>query len=373
MRVVIPQNKLKEGLRIIERIAQKSLTLPILGSVLVKAKENFLNLKTTDLEIGINWWGLAKIEEEGEIAVPVKIFSDLVSFLPNKPLTLISRKNILAIECGNYRSQIKGQGPEEFPIIPEIKGGEDFSVKAIPFCQALTRVSDIPASSLARPGISGIYFSFEKNLLKMVATDSFRLGEKTFSLENFSKKTSFILPQKAARELINIFGEIPGEIKVIFSPNQILFESLIQEIAHPRIHFTSKLIGAEYPDYQEIIPKKFKTQILLRKDEFLNQIRMASLFSGKINEIKLNMDPQEKKVEVMSQNPELGEYKSQFPGKIKGEKVEVSFNHKFLSDGVLKIESPKLVFELNGDTGPGILRPLEDQTYLYVVMPIKPS
>lgn len=374
MKVTILQNKLKEGLKIVERISQKSLTLPILSNVFIEAKENFLNLKTTDLETGISWWALAKIEREGKITLPVNIFSSFVSLLPNKPVILNLTKKILEIECGNHKSQIKGQDPEEFPIIPTVKEGKSFSLPSNLFSQALSKVFDIATPSLARPAISGIFFCFEKESLKVVATDSFRLGEKKLFLKDSLEGNSFILPQKAVRELINIFGEREGEVKAVFSPNQILLQSLMSETPHPQIHFTSKLIEGEYPDYEEIIPKGFKTQIILKKEEFLNQIKIASLFAGKINEVRFKIDPKEKVMEVLSQNPELGAHRSSISGEMKGERVEVSFNYKFLSEGVSKIEGPKVVFELNGDSGPSVLKPLEkDLTFLYIVMPIKPS
>lgn len=371
MKITIPQKILKEGLRIVERISQKSLSLPVLGNVLVRASENFLNLKTTDLEVGINWWGLAKVEEEGETTVPVRTLSSLVSFLPSEPVVLSSKNNILDVECKKQKSRIKGQSPEDFPIIPEVKEGMTFFIDAQVFSQSLLKVLDIATPSLARPGISGIFFAFGKDLLKVVATDSFRLGEKTIFLKDFSKEDSFILPQKAARELINIFAEKEENVKITFSPNQILFEVLMRETQHARVRFTSKLIEAEFPDYEEIIPKGFKTQIVLEKEAFLNQIKTASLFSGKINEVRLKVEA--KFAEIMSQNPELGEYVSQIPAEMKGEKVETSFNYRFLSDGVSKIDTPKIIFELNGTSGPGILKPFEDETYLYIVMPIKPT
>jgi DNA polymerase-3 subunit beta len=212
----------------------------------------------------------------------------------------------------------------------------------------------------------------------MAATDSFRLGEKKFLSETpfGEKEYSFILPQKTCKEIINIFGEKEGKLKIYFSPNQIMFESSMKEIPHPQIQLVSRLIEGEYPNYQEIIPKKYQTQIILERNELLNQIKLASLFSGKINEVKIKVDPKNQKLEIFSQNPELGEYQSFLPAQIKGEEVEISFNHRFLIDGLLNItptslKSLEIIFELNGEDGPAVLKPLNDQTYLYVVMPIK--
>ncbi len=147
----------------------------------------------------------------------------------------------------------------------------------------------------------------------------------------------------------------------------------MEETNHPLFQIISRLIEGEYPNYQEIIPKGFKTQIVLSKEEFLNQIKIASLFGGKINEVKLRLDPQKETIEISSQSPELGENKSQLSGKTKGEKADVSFNWKFLQDGLLNIKSSEVILEINGETGPGVLRPVGDQNYVYILMPIKGS
>ena len=378
MKLIILQEKLKEGIGIIERVSVKSLTLSILNNVLLKTEKNFLNLVTTDLETGIKWWSLAKVEKEGALTVPTKIISSFVNFLPNKQITLELKDLVLDIECENYQTKIKGQSADEFPIIPQITEGESISVNSQSFCQSLNTIVDIPVPSTAKPEISGIYFAFQKDFIKMTATDSFRLAEKTFFLEgqassSLSKECTFILPQKAAREIVNIFGGKEGELRIYFSPNQVLFELPMVETPHPQIQLVSRLIEGEYPNYEAIIPKKSETQVSFQRNEFLNQIKSASLFSGKINEVKLKIDPKKERVELFSQNPDLGEYHSYLPGRIKGKELEISFNHRFLADGLLNIKSPEVVFELTGPEGPAVLKPAGDQTYLYVAMPIKAS
>ena len=380
MKLFILQEKLKEGLRVIERISPRSLTLPILNTTLICAKKSFLNLAATDLEIGINWWTLAKIEQEGELAVPFSLLSNFFNLLPNKQVNIQKKENSLLIECGNYKTQIKGVSSEEFPIIPNVAKENFIEIEAAPFCQGLEQIVDISSPSQTRPEISGIYFSFQKDAIKMVATDSFRLGEKTLFLEErtaFSetadKEISFIAPQKTVKEIINIFSQKQGKLKIYFSPNQILFESQMPETPHPEIQLVSRLIDGEYPDYQEIIPKKYETQIISDRNEFLNQLKMAALFSGKINEIKFKIDPKKAGIEFFSQNPDIGEHRSFLGGKIKGGPLEVSFNHRFLIAGLTSIKSSEVVFELNKEEGPAVLKPVGDSSYLYVAMPIKAS
>lgn len=376
MKILILQEKLKEGLNTVERVSSKSLSLPILNNILVSTEKNFLNLAATDLEIGINWWALTKIEKEGKITIPARLFSSFINLLPNKKINIKTENDTLFIECENYKTRIKGLSAEEFPIIPKIDKGEFISLDVLSFCQSLNQVADFAVPSATRPEISGIYFSLQKNLLILAATDSFRLGEKRIFLKNNSvlkKDYSLILPQRAAKEIVNIFGEKKGELKIYFSPNQIMFEFPLEETPHPQIQLVSRLIEGGYPNYREIIPKKYTTQLVLDKNEFLNQIKTASLFSGKINEVKIKVAPSKKEIEIFSQSPEVGEHQSFVPGKIKGEGLEVSFNHHFLLDGLLNIKSSEVIFELSGDSGPGVLKPVGDESYIYVVMPIKTS
>jgi DNA polymerase-3 subunit beta len=372
MKTTILKDKIKEGINIVEKISQKTLTLPILQNVLLKIEKNFLKLSTTNLESGVNWWNLSKVEKEGQVCISTRFLSNLLNLLPNKPICLEEKNLVLSLECENYKTKIKGVNPEDFPIIPVVKEGEIVTINNLDFCQSLNQIINIPSSSIARPEISGVFFSFQSDLIKMVATDSFRLAEKKISFKtDLPKEYSLILPQNAAKEIISIFGEKKGELKIYFSPNQIMFETLMEETSHPKIQFTSRLIEGEYPNYEEIIPKKYETHLYLQKEEFLKQVKAASLFSGKINEVKLKINPKKGEVEISSQNPDLGEYKSSLKGKIKGKEISISFNHRFLIDGISEIKSKELIFELTDGEGPTALKPVDAEDYLYIIMPIK--
>src|SRR4030043_986458 len=143
MKLIIVHEKLKEGVKTIERIAQKNFTLPILQSVLLKTEKSFLCFSGTNLEVGIKYWALVKTESEGQLAIPAKVLSQLVDFLPQKPVNIEKKENDLIVESLNYKSKIKGFGAEEFPIIPEIKEGESVVVPSSFFCQAVSQVIDI--------------------------------------------------------------------------------------------------------------------------------------------------------------------------------------------------------------------------------------
>lgn len=178
MKVEILKENLKNNLTIIERIVGKNLSLPILNNVLIVTDDNFLNLVSTDLEIAVKLWILVKIIKKGSVVVPAKFLSSFISSLPNEKITLEQKEQNLYIECKSLKTQIQGYNPEDFPIIPEFKDSEFLEVAAHKIHQGLSGIVDIASQSANRPEISGIYFSFSKNSLKIVATDSFRLGKK---------------------------------------------------------------------------------------------------------------------------------------------------------------------------------------------------
>ncbi|PJA02193.1 DNA polymerase III subunit beta [bacterium (Candidatus Gribaldobacteria) CG_4_10_14_0_2_um_filter_36_18] len=374
MKIEILKDNLKRGLEIVEKIAKKNLTLPVLSNVLLSCEGNFLRLDTTNLETSISWWVLAKIEEGGKIAIPAAFFSSLINLLKEERIYLRSQGKNLILETKNQTTQIQGIDPEEFPIIPKIEKEEIVRISNQKLLEALGQIIEIPSISQIRPEISGIYFSFKKDLLKIVGTDSFRLAEKTIGLKGkIKKEVSFILPQDAVRELINILSREEGYVVIYFSPNQILFENIKEETSHTQVQILSRLIEGEYPKYQEIIPKKYKTQIISKKDDLQNQLKQAGLFSGKISEVKLAVQPEDNRLKIYSESPEIGKNEAYLPVKIKGEAIEISFNYKFLILGLQNIRSSEVIFELNGEEGPGVLKPVGDESYIYISMPIKLS
>ncbi len=372
MNITILQNKLKEGLSVIGRGISKSSSLPILKNVLFSVKDNFLNLSSTDLEIGIKWWVLAKVNKEGDITIPYNSFSSFINLLPDKKIDLINEGNNITISCEDYNTQINGISAEEFPIIPTIKEKEKIKINATVLCNSLLQIIDIPSLSKVKPEISGILFSFHQGELRLVATDSYRLAEKKVLLKDIKEDDfSYIIPQRAAREFINIFKDINRDIDIVFGENQILFKVDMEDFNQSEIELSSKIIEGNYPNYESIIPKETKTKIILNKDEFLNKVKAASVFTSKIHEVVLDFKVDGGEIVIKSSNNDLGSYKTKIKGKAEGDNTTISFNYRFLLDGLNNIKSSEVIFEVTDENSPGILKPFGKEDFLYVVMPVK--
>lgn len=369
MKIICFQENLKNGLNAVQNIVGKNLLLPILSNILLETKNGRLKISATNLEVGINCWVAGKIEEEGKITIPAKPLANFVNTLPNKKidLTVDNKNNSLLIKCDNYKTIFKGLSADEFPIIPELKDEPFCLINSDTLKRSLVQVVNIASFSESRPEISGIYFKFENKNLKLVATDSFRLIEKNIYKTNNQNEENIIIPQRTIQELIKIINQKNGDLKIILNKNQILFDG-------DDVQLISRLIDGQYPNYEQIIPSDLKMQVVLNKDEFLNLIKTASVFSGKKAAIKVLIDPQKSLLEIFAEDSELGESKSQMPVEISDggeEKIEMNLNYKYLMEGLINLDDKKIILGVNDSFSPVVIKGTSDNNYLYLVMPIK--
>ena len=374
MKATVLRENLKEGLGIVERIVAKSLTLPILNNTLISIQKNSVKLSATDLQLGIYYEFPGKTDGDKQAIFAPRLLSSLVSVIGENQINLEIKDANLIVRSGGYDASIKTLDAEDFPIIPILKGDEPFvEVEIGAFCRGMNQVVGMAGQSQARPEISGIFCVFEKEKMKIVATDSFRLAEKKLAFEKPNKnETSFILPQKTARELISIFGEKTGKMKIFFSSTQAFFDYTDEKTPSPvHIQVVSRLIEGEYPHYEDIMPTNHKTKAAVPRAALADHVKVAGIFSGKTNEIRVLADPTKKGLFFSSQSNEAGENKSFLEGEVTGDKVEAAFNWRFLSEGIAQMKGENLEFGLNGEDGPALLQSGDQEGYVYVIMPIK--
>ena len=376
MKFTILLETLKKGVDLAERIAGKNFTLPILSNLLLKISKNKLHILSTDLEIGTEIILSGKNEEdkkeEEKLIVPAKIFSNFLHNLSEEKVVLEKKDQILIVKGGKYEAEFSLLNPDDFPIIPKVKTSKFIEVNKNDLKDALERVIPAININISRPEISGIYFLLENHTLKIVGTDSFRLAEKTINLEkNYEDKIEFILPVKAGSEIIRLIQEGPEEefdhqnILIYPESNQVQFN-----LGESRL--ISQIINGEYPPYQSIIPQNFENYVILNKKEILEAIKIIGLFAGKINDILINLNPDKKEISLMAQDQTFGKSKTSLKVKeISGNHLSISFDYRFLIDGIENIEDEFVFLGFNKEVNPTLIKGEKEKDYLYVVMPIK--
>lgn len=385
MKLISLQENLKQGLFTVSGIAGKNVNLPILNNILVKTEDGNIKLITTNLEIGIIHIARGKIEKEGSFTVDSKIFSDCINLLPNKKINIEQKGSELLINCENYKTKIKGQSAEEYPLIPEVDKKTYYTAQVNEFKKALSQVIFAVSTSESRLELSGVLFCFTDNNLTMAATDSYRLTEKKINIKtNSEEHRNIIVPAKTLQELVRILsagtdgedvGKETAEIKFYLSENQILF-------TYGSTELVSRLIEGQYPDYKQIIPANIKTNISIDRAELIRAVKVASLFSKTgINDINLDFPSSKNQVVVSAVSGQTGENITELDAKVSGNDNSIVINHRYLLDGLNNINSETVKIEMVDANTPCILRPSvsvdapankeKNSDYLYIIMPIK--
>ena len=377
MKLVILKNNLREGLNSVERASSDNNNLPILKNVLIKTFNNKIQLSATNLEIAVSKQISGKIIEEGSITVPLSAFSTIVSNTDSERINLETNQNTLLFKTDNYEAVIQGLPEEEFPIIPKIENIKNHLTLPVELLkESVLKIINAIQISEIRPEISGMLLDFQVTHPKFAGTDSFRLAEKTINESNYT--TSFqrgfkvIIPLKTMQEVLRTL--VKGEVSIFIDPNQILFSSNGGSSGgKDDLQIISRLIDGNYPDYDPITPKSFETEIVLEREQLLNAVKLVSTFSGKVNDIRMKVKNDKKVLEIYSVNQLLGENKYLVPAKVKGEEFEVSFNWRYLMDGLKNFTGQDIFLGINGNHRAAILKNSTDGTYFYILMPINAS
>jgi len=350
-----------------ERAVGKAVNLPILGHFLIRAEKNRVFLSATNLEIALTTSFAGKIEETGAITIPAKTILDFLSQIGEEKVEVSASANSLKFNAGAYKATFQGLDPEEFPIIPKIQGQNQITLASGKLRQALGQVINAASYGQTRPELAGVNLTYEpEGILKFVSTDSFRLAEKTINSQDFSstgQKFSALMPIRAAQEVLRISQEREGEVKIGVDPNQILF-------SWEDVNFISRLLENDFPEYHSIIPKNYLAEVSVPRKKFLEALRVSGVFSSKINDVRLALQPPDKLV-LKSANAAVGENEAVLPCQTKGDAVDVAFNYKFLIDGLENIWQDTVFFGVNRENSPAMIRGKDDSGYFYLLMPIR--
>lgn len=347
-----------------ERFAGKNITLPILANVLLSADKNGLTMTATNLEHAIEIKIPGDTSQEGKVSVPARIVSGLIQAIHEENIRLEVKQGNLAITSDTRHSRVNGMNADDFPLIPKVKKTASFFASAELLGRALGHVLSAVSSSDFKPELGGVFFNLQRDSIALAATDTFRLAEEVVPLEKAqSESVSFIVPQRACQEFSRLLAEYKDEgVSVSFGDNQIL-----AEIGPVRI--TSRLIEGVFPEYRAIVPSQFSTSVFIARDELLSAVRSSSIFASKLQEVTLRFSRDG--LEVISANPEVGEDRTTLKVAYTGKDASVSFNYRYLLDGIQALEDDEVFFGCNDAAGPTLLRNKSAQTFTYVVMPIR--
>jgi DNA polymerase-3 subunit beta len=374
MKVTILQENLAHGLSVVSRAVSPRSTLPVLSNVLIATDEGRLRLSATNLELGITCWIGARIEEEGSTTVPSRTFSDLVNTLPGEQvnLNLEPSTQTLNVRCGASNTDIKCIDAQEFPPlpVPDLEGA--IQINVVDFKEMIQQVAFAASSDEARPVLMGVLMTVDGDQVIMAAADGFRLSVRKATLSSVvSEPINIIVPARALSELARVAGDGDGVISMAVPKGrgQVIFRVKDVELV-------SQLIDGTFPDYNQIIPRSYKSRTLVSTASMLKACKQAEIFAREgTNVARLdikasNGEIEPSEVEISAQSEETGSNETIVEATVDGIGLLIAFNVKFLREVLEVVKSPNVAIETTAPNAPGVIRPVGDEEFIHVIMPM---
>jgi DNA polymerase III subunit beta len=375
VKITCKQQDLSRGLSAVSHAVSNRSTLPILSNILLATDQGRLKLSATNLEIGINCWVDAQIQEEGSTTVPARLLTDLVSRLPQAPvdLAVADDSHTLSVKGQGSNANIKGMDASEFPLIPSAEGGEPpVMLDAVLLKEMIAEVAFAAAEDDTRPVLTGVLVQVSDEKITFAAADAFRLAVRVAPLPGDDHpRGDILIPARTLTELARILPA-EGPVEMIVTPNrsQVLFHT-------PQLDLVSRLIEGAFPNFRQIIPKEHSTRAVVETKLFAEAAKRAELFardSSNITRVKINpggndgLEPGAVTVEATAED--LGDNTSIISAAVDGPEMQIIFNVKYLSEVLAVIGSSEVALEANAPTKPGVIRPVGEHDYTYVIMPM---
>jgi DNA polymerase III subunit beta len=374
MKVTVLQENLARGLGVVSKAVSPRSTLPVLANVLIASDEGRLRLSATNLEMGITCWIPARIDEEGSTTVPARTFVDLVTTLPSDQvlLKLDPQTQTLNVRGGTSTNDIKCIDAQEFPPLPVPDFDGAVQINVGDFREMIHQVVFAASSDEARPVLMGVLVQVDKDKLTMAAADGFRLSVRKAVLSTPSAgSVSAIVPAQALKELARVATDADEPIYMVLPKGrgQVVFRVKDVEVV-------SQLIDGTFPDYQQIIPRSYKSRTLVSTSSLLKACKQAEIFAREgSNVARFNIktsqgDMQPSEVEISATSEGTGKNETIVEATVDGGGLLIAFNVKFLREALEVIRTPNVALETSAPNAPGVVKPVGDDQFLHVIMPM---
>ncbi len=367
MKLFCTQADLEEALNIVNKAITPNSTLPVLNNILLKAEDKKLFFSATNLEIAIQYFIPADVRAEGSITVPAKLLTSYISLLKDANVEIaVSEGNTVNIKSESSQTKMKGISADEFPNIPKVTKENIIKVSTKDLDSAIMQTVFAASSNTSRPVLSGVLFHVDKDAVKIVSTDSYRLAERKIVLgEKTNISLQCVIPARTISELGKILSKTQEkEVEIAVSKNQVMFTI-------SNIELMSRLIEGKFPDYEKIIPKTSKTKVEVGTEDLSLVVKRVSLFAKENNNSIKVSATNDGKLLVSTDETKVGEEKAEITVKMEGENNKIAVNAQYLLDVLNFIQSEKIVLELDDKLSPAVIKPTNNQDYIYIIMPLK--
>ncbi len=370
MQFVVKRDILLKSLNFVQGVVEKKNTLPILSNVLIELKNNKLSIVATDLDIFFHdEISEVKILKEGSTTTSAAILFDILRKISsNSDLNFeLKTENKLSLKSENSDFNLLCLPTDNFPTFGDQFEGPEILLDNNRFLKLLNKTKISISNDDTRHYLNGVFLHLTqahgRNFLTGVATDSHRLSSSGLEVENADDFSSLILPRKTIFQLCTILAESKGKLSIQTTDNKIKFSS-------GNIKLISKVIDGKFPDYKKVVPYNNEKSLKVSSKDFINSIeRVTSVSLDRKEGVKLAINKESIQLSVTSANS--GEGNEIIKANFNSDKINISFNSKYLIDIASEIEDKDINMKLKDSVSPVLIEDASDKNSYYVIMPMK--
>jgi len=367
MKFVIKKGLFQTSLGKIQGIAERRSTIPILSNTVISGEKNTINIVATDLEIGVMEITEADKVERGNICVPARKLYDIVRELSEELVEVQREENFwVSIKAGKTVFNLPGVDPKEFPAFPAIEGAAHFTIEASTLLDMIEKTVFAASTEESRFNLNGIYMEKvnkdKRDYFRMVATDGHRLSMIDKELKVTLEK-GIILSRRGLTELRRALGDGETRVAISLKDNNCIFKT-------EQTIVVVRLLEGEYPDYQQVIPKENDKHVVIERKDFIGALRRAQVIASEKGE-GAKFSIRKGSMEIRTGGPDVGNVQEEIKVDYHGDPLDVSFNARYLLDVLNIMDTEKIQMELKEELSSGLIRPVDGENHLYVIMPMR--
>ncbi len=365
MKLTTKREELVSKLSIVSRAVSNRAATQALSGILLIADTDGVTLRATDLEMGLQTRLEAEVEGEGSVLLPGRLLAEVSRSLGDATVEIETRESERDVEirCGGSSFHLRTLPSEDFPKFPD-EEGELLKIPAEALASTVEVVARAASRDDMRPVLTGVLVTAAAGEMTMVATDSYRLAVKRTELAgDIGGELEANIPARALRELGRILAsEGVEEVAVSLLRNQAVFTA-------GSITLSTRLIEGQFPNFRQLLPESYEHDVRLPRAEFLDVARRVSQLAQRNAPLRLSLSPGE--LTIAAETPDVGDAEETMPASFEGEPLEIGFNPEFLKEGIESVEGDELVLRLISPLRPGLLQPVDNDDFRYLVMPIR--
>lgn len=364
MKIIVSGSDLSSAVLKVSKAISVRTTNPVLEGIKMSVRGDDLTLTATDMEIAIEKTVRCETFMEGDTVVPGKMFAELVKKLENENEVEIylQEENRLKIVYGENEMYMSTLSSDEFPSIKKNLREKYFTVTQKEYKNLIDKTVFCCSTDESRPILKGCLFEVKGDTLKCVAIDGFRMALATQKLKTASGDFKIIVPARALAEISRLLENDEADLTLLSEDNSVMMEN-------EGVTFVSRLLEGEFINYEQIIPKEYKTTVQVERESLLNSLERAAIVAKEARNV-VKLDIKDRCINIKA-NSERGNVNENVFVTMEGKDIEINFNSKYLCEALKAADEDFVVIRFVGEIAPATITPYEGDGYLYLVLPIR--